>query len=222
MHSKVLPSYCHPGRPLEALDGVIVHYFSGRNVDYENRFELEVCRDLFKDLNRSRGQREMYMRGDKWPGGRMYAAAHVLIGREGEVWKLLSFEQQAWHAGASILNGRANCNRWTLGVELVGDSSSGFSRIQYETLAELILGLEEDVGLRRDAVAGHDAVRWAAIQEGLTQAKKYDPSGRFNGEGDNFDWFYLGKLMNDRKLNPAGVVGLEDLDDVLEADPNSG
>ena len=107
-------------------------------------------------------------------------------------------------------------------MELVGDSSSGFSRIQYETLAELILGLEEDVGLRRDAVAGHDAVRWAAIQEGLTQAKKYDPSGRFNGEGDNFDWFYLGKLMNDRKLNPAGVVGLEDLDDVLEADPNSG
>ena len=38
----------------------------------------------------------------------------------------------------------------------------------------------------------------------------------------NFDWFYLGKMWNDAKENPAGVAGLEDLDDIIEADPLSG
>ena len=221
MDRKPLPDYCIPNRPLEALDGAVVHYFSAKNVDPDNAFNMHACLDLFKDLNRPRSERESYMREDSWPSSRMYASAHVLIGRTGTVWKLVDFEQQAYHAGASILNGRQACNRWTLGIELVGHQSSGFSREQYQALAELILTLESDHGMPRDNVAGHDHVRWAAIQAGSPAKKKYDPSGRFDGNGDNFDWYYLGKLMNDIKPNPTGTNTLADLDATLAADPNS-
>lgn len=222
MRSRVLPDWCISGRKLEALDGVIVHYFSGRNVDPENQYDLDVCRDLFLDLNRPRDERALYMLEDKWPDKRMYASAHVLIGRDGETWKLVEFDRQAYHAGASILNGRSNCNRWTLGVELVGAIDSGFSKAQYSALVDLLVDLEEQHGFSRDNVAGHDHVRHAAIEAGSTKRAKYDPSGRKDGKGDNFDWFYVGKMWNDIKENPAGTAGLEDVERIIESDPNSG
>ena len=222
MRSQALPAYCYSGHPLVAVDGVIVHYFSGQNVEPDDPFNLHVCRNLFLDLNRHRKARQFYMKGDNWPAGRMYASAHILIGREAEVIKLIEFDKQAYHAGASLLNGRPWCNRWCLGVELVGTQTSGFTRAQYVALVDLLIDLERDYGIPRENVAGHDAVRWAAIQAGGKQRKyKYDPSGRKDGTGHNFDWFYLGKLWNDRVPNPAGTDGLDRLPAILDADPNS-
>ena len=221
MRSKILPEYCTSGRDLEALDGVVVHYFSGRNVDLDNQFDLLVCRNLFLDLNRPKAERQFYMRERKWPDGKMYASAHALIGRDGEIWKLVEFDKQAYHAGASILNGRANCNRWTLGIELVGTIDSGFAREQYTSLVNLLVDLEAKHGFPRENVAGHDTVRHAAIEAGSNKRPKYDPSGRKDGQGDNFDWFYVGKMWNDIKKNPAGVAGLDDLDEIIKSDPLS-
>ncbi len=195
MKNKTLPAYCHPDRLIESVDGVILHYVSLRNVDYDNRFDMLGIWDLFRDLNRERGRRERYMLTETWPDKRMYASAHVLIGRSGEVWQLLPFNLQAWHAGKSILNGRRNCNRWTLGVELAGTQDSGFSDSQYKALAALLVRLMDQYGFDVDSIAGHDAVRYAAIQAGEAKAKKYDPSGRYDGTGDNFDYQYLYELM---------------------------
>src|SRR5690606_40063662 len=114
MRSKLLPSYCISGRPLDDVGGVIVHYFSARNVDREQQFDLEACRNLFLDLNRPKARRQWYMTSSRWPDGRMYASAHLLIGRDGETWKLVEFDREAWHAGASILAGRSHCNRWKI------------------------------------------------------------------------------------------------------------
>lgn len=222
MDNKLLPDYCISGRTLEAVDGVVVHYFSGRNVDPEHQFELQVCWNLFLDLNRPMNEREFYMQGGNWKAERMYASAHILIAREGEVWKLVEFDKQAYHAGASMLGDRSHCNRWTLGVELIGSQNSGFSKAQYSALVELLASLEEQYGFPRENVAGHDHVRWAAIQAGSKKRPKYDPSGRKDGEGDNFDWFYVGKMWNDIKENPAGVAGLDRLDEIIEEDPLSG
>lgn len=194
MLSKELPDFCISGRDLEAVDGVIVHYFSARNVDMENLFNLHVCRDLFIDLNLPKAKRIHYMQEDKWPGGRMYASAHVLVGRGGEMWKLVEFDKQAYHAGASVLNGRSGCNRWTLGVELVGTVDSGFTREQYAALAQFLQELQAQHSFPDENVAGHDLVRWNAIQGGSQKRPKYDPSGRKDGQGDNFDWSYLRKL----------------------------
>jgi N-acetyl-anhydromuramyl-L-alanine amidase AmpD len=222
MKINLLPEYCYSGRYIKKVEGVIVHYFSARNVDPKRAFDMVACFDLFKDLNRKRGEREKYMTTANWPIQRQYASAHILIGRSGETWQILEYDKQAYHAGKSILNGRENCNAWTLGIELVGDRESGFSKEQYQALADCLLRLEGAYGFSRDNVAGHDKVRHNAIQAASEHIpKKYDPSGQSDGNGSNFDWFYLGKLMNDLKPNPEGVVSLGQLDDVIAADPNS-
>lgn len=194
MRSRLLPSYCRSGKALEDLGGAIIHYFSARNVETEERmFDLDVCRDLFIDFNLPRDKRRRYMRADPWPAARMYASAHLLIGRDGDAIRLVEYEQQAWHAGASILNHRSDCNRWTVGLELVGTQSSGFTGEQYQTLAEVLTDLE----IPREMIAGHDSVRWAARLQGSNKRPKYDPSGRKDGAGDNFDWQYLGYLLDE-------------------------
>ncbi len=195
MRSKILPSFCINGRALHEVAGVIIHYFSGKNVDPENQFDLDVCRQLFLDLNRPKIDRVFYMQADKWPDGRMYASAHLLIGREGQVWKLVEFDREAYHAGASILNGRNGCNRFTLGIELIGTQDSGFTRQQYEALATQLIDLQDEYHFADEDIAGHDTVRWAAIEHGSKKRPKYDPSGRKDGQGDNFDWDYLRSLM---------------------------
>ena len=169
MRSKILPSWCINGRKLHAIDGVIIHYFSGKNVDPDNQFDLDVCRQLFLDLNRPKRERVFYMLDEKWPNDRMYASAHLLIGRGGEVWKLVEYDKEAYHAGASILNGRSGCNRFTLGIELVGTQDSGFTAKQYEALAEQLIDLQDEHQFPDEAIAGHDLVRWAAIQDGSKQ-----------------------------------------------------
>ncbi len=179
---------------------MIVHYFSAKKVDLVNQFDLETCRNLFLDLNRPKDQREQYMKGDKWPAGRMYASAHLMIDRDGEVWRLVEYDKQAYHAGASVLNGRPSCNRWTLGIELLGTQDSGFTADQYRELAKICVELE----VPRNLIAGHDLVRYQAIQAGSTKRHKYDPSGRKDGQGDNFQLEYFHHLLNEYELLEPG------------------
>lgn len=215
MKGKLLPSYCISGRPMESIEGVILHYFSAINVDPDNAYDLNACRDLFKDLNRPREERTRYMTGTEWPARRQYASAHYLIGRCGTIWQLVGNDKQAYHAGFSMMDGSPECNKWTLGVELVGGRETGFTREQYTELSKLLIDLESRYPIHRDAVCGHDSVRYEAILNMTSTrpvAYKYDPSGARDGKGDNFDWLYLGKMMNDIKPNPEGVAGLEILD----------
>lgn len=221
MSKHLLPPYCHPQRELKEVGGVVIHYFSAKNVDKDRDFDMEICRNLFLDLNRIKQEREWYMRAPKWPNGRMHASAHYLIGREGEVWQLVEEKYEAWHAGHSMLDGRSHCNKWTLGIELVGNNTSGFSKPQYQALTALLLVLENRYQFPRKNIVGHDTVRWNAIQAGSDVRYKYDPSGRKDGQGNNMDWYMLGKMMNDQVENPAGVTGIEDLDDIIAADPCS-
>jgi N-acetyl-anhydromuramyl-L-alanine amidase AmpD len=191
MHSRTLPVYCYSQREL-IIEGVIIHFFSAKNVDYENKFSTPACRNLFKDLNRSKENREHYMKGPEWMSSRTYASAHLLIGRYGELWKLVPFNKRAWHAGHSSLNGRDNCNRWTLGIELVGDSESKFTDEQYISLSHFIADLQKRHQFPNKNIAGHDAVRHEYNQRlprgAKRAANKVDPSGRSDGSGNNFDW----------------------------------
>ena len=190
MQIKPLPDYCIPGRELVDVDGVVVHYFSARNVDREQMFDLQACYNLFLDLNRRRVEREHYMlNAGHWPERRMYASAHYLIGRDGTSWQLVDPGLQAWHAGKSLLDGREDLNRWTIGIELVGHGQSQFTHWQYMHLAQLLAELQARYGFPRENVVGHDLVRWNWLEaHDFIGKRKYDPSGAPDGQGDNFNW----------------------------------
>lgn len=46
------------------------------------------------------------------------ASAHLVIGRDGQVFQLVPFHIQAWHAGKSRYQGREGVNRFSVGIEL--------------------------------------------------------------------------------------------------------
>ena len=46
------------------------------------------------------------------------ASAHLVIGRDGEVFQLVPFNIEAWHAGKSWYAGRSGLNRYSIGIEL--------------------------------------------------------------------------------------------------------
>lgn len=46
-------------------------------------------------------------------------SAHIVIGRDGEVWQLARFDQRAWHAGQSEWKGKKSRNYYDIGIEFV-------------------------------------------------------------------------------------------------------
>lgn len=62
-------------------------------------------------------------------------SAHACIFRDGAITQYVPFDRRAWHAGASIFEGRARCNDFSIGIELEGCDTQPFSDAQYTTLA---------------------------------------------------------------------------------------
>ena len=68
-------------------------------------------------------------------------SAHLLICRDGTLLQYVPFIQRAWHAGASSFEGRANCNDFSIGIELEGDDHTPYSDAQYQTLTPVVRSL---------------------------------------------------------------------------------
>lgn len=49
---------------------------------------------------------------------RSKVSAHLVVGRDGSIVQMVDFDRAAWHAGKSSWRGRANCNGWSIGVEI--------------------------------------------------------------------------------------------------------
>ena len=99
-------------------------------------------------------------------------SAHYVIGRQGEVIQFGHRSTTCWHAGKSEWAGRKWCNKYSLGYELVGTSTSGFMSDQYDSLFKLIF---EDLShCPIEAIVGH---------EQIAPGRKVDP-----GSGFNWQW----------------------------------
>lgn len=97
-------------------------------------------------------------------------SAHFLIRRDGSLVQFVSTHDRAWHAGASLFEGRERCNDFSIGVELEGSDFVSFDERQYRTLAALTAALERRHSMR--AVTGH---------EHIAPGRKTDP-------GPFFEW----------------------------------
>ncbi len=73
------------------LDTMVIHYTAGSSAASSARY---LCK---KDL---------------------LASAHLVIGREGEIYQLVPFDTIAWHAGKSMYAGRSGLNQFSIGIEL--------------------------------------------------------------------------------------------------------
>lgn len=104
-------------------------------------------------------------------------SAHFLIRRNGELLQFVSGDRRAWHAGRSQWRSRADCNDFSIGVELEGLEGQTFEAAQYTALVSLARGLARRYPI--DAVAGHEHV---------APGRKADP-------GAGFDWPRLRRLL---------------------------
>lgn len=107
-------------------------------------------------------------------------SAHLLVRRDGQVVQFVPFTQRAWHAGVSSWQQRANCNDFSIGIELEGTDDAPYEGVQYQVLAALIGALcAAYPGLSPQAVVGHSAI---------APGRKSDP-------GAAFDWPRLQRLL---------------------------
>lgn len=100
-------------------------------------------------------------------------SAHFLIERDGRLIQFVSCRDRAWHAGQSCFEGRANCNDFSLGVELEGTDERPYTAEQYQCLSTLTRHLLAAYPqLTRRRICGHSDV---------APGRKTDP-------GAAFDW----------------------------------
>jgi N-acetyl-anhydromuramoyl-L-alanine amidase len=107
-------------------------------------------------------------------------SAHVLVARDGRLTQYVSFDQRAWHAGESSWCGRAACNDFAVGIEVVGADDVPYAAQQYDSLVQVIKALRRAYPTLRGAdVVGHCDV---------SPGRKTDP-------GPAFDWHRLHSLL---------------------------
>jgi AmpD protein len=107
----------------------------------------------------------------------LQVSAHFLIRRDGRVLQFVSSTRRAWHAGASVWQGRANCNDYSVGIELEGLEGDRFEDPQYPALARLCQALRRRHPIAQ--IAGHEHIA----------------PGRKNDPGAGFDWPRLRQLV---------------------------
>ena len=73
------------------LDTLIIHYTAGRDAESSAR----------------------YLKKEE-----IKASAHLVIGRNGEIFQLVPFNKIAWHAGRSSFGGKSGYNNYSIGIEL--------------------------------------------------------------------------------------------------------
>lgn len=107
-------------------------------------------------------------------------SAHCVIYRTGEVVQLVSFLDRAWHAGASQFAGRAQCNDYSIGIELEGCDDMPYTKAQYNALVQLTAALCQHYAIALERITGHQFI---------APLRKTDP-------GLAFDWHYFRQLLN--------------------------
>jgi N-acetyl-anhydromuramoyl-L-alanine amidase len=115
-------------------------------------------------------------------------SAHFYVRRDGRLVQYVSCNDRAWHAGVSQFMGRANCNDFSIGVEMEGTDNVAFSSEQYEVLAQLAQALQNRYPLR-----------WITGHEHVAPGRKTDP-------GPCFDWDRLDGLLKEQAAGKSALV----------------
>jgi len=101
----------------------------------------------------------------------VHVSAHVVIGRQGDVYQTVGFDQRAWHAGQSSFLGRSACNDFSIGIELIGPEEGPFTDPQYEILGAMCRALCAEYAIPNTHIVGH---------RDIAPGRKVDPGSDFD------------------------------------------
>lgn len=108
-------------------------------------------------------------------------SSHLFIDREGKIWQFVPLDKRAWHAGASVFAGRANCNDYSIGIELEGTDDIPYTDAQYGALAAVTQRIQRLYpAITIDRIVGHSDI---------APGRKTDP-------GMCFDWVHYREKLN--------------------------
>ena len=111
----------------------------------------------------------------------LQVSAHCVIYRDGSLVQFVSFLDRAWHAGRSTFQGRAECNDYSIGIELEGTDETPYTEAQYQVLANLTVALlARYPSLTPERITGHCDI---------APERKTDP-------GAAFDWHHFRRLLD--------------------------
>ena len=163
MKTMHLPSSCYSDKDMSSIEGVVIHFMSGINVDPDDPFNLSILIEIFKKYR---------------------VSAHYLIDRDGVPIELVPLPKKAFHAGKSSMNGRTRCNGWCIGIELMGGKDFPYTDDQIATLKLMLGKFMTDYRIPLENIQGHDAVRaeWNKNHPNKAVAKKFDPGAHFPWE----------------------------------------
>ncbi|MEZ0122804.1 MAG: 1,6-anhydro-N-acetylmuramyl-L-alanine amidase AmpD [Candidatus Reddybacter sp.] len=122
----------------------------------------------------------------------LQVSAHLLIDRQGELVQFVPFTRRAWHAGNSSFKGCANCNDYSIGIELEGTDTEPYSDSQYQSLVLICHQLLcHYPALSAERIVGHSDI---------SPGRKTDP-------GLAFDWPYFFALLASDNSEYGGNKG---------------
>jgi len=152
-------------RQINSVDVIVIHSISAVAITPDDPFNVAQILKIFCDYG---------------------VSSHYLINRNGIIRLLVPEEMKAWHAGGSIMpdpDNRQAVNEFSIGIELMATSSSGFTAPQYSSLTRLCAAIEDRRGKRCTCV-GHDQIAGdRAVLLGLRKDAKIDPGPLFDWDG---------------------------------------
>ena len=83
-------------------------------------------------------------------------SSHLLINRDGSFQQFVPFDKCAWHAGQSSFEGKEDCNKFSIGIELEGTVNESFTDKQYTILNEIIGLLRREYPVKN--IVGHSEI----------------------------------------------------------------
>lgn len=169
------------------IDTIVIHNTS--KIGYIKNYEKEPIKNLYTCIKEVDDVGKSY---------------HAVIARNGKYKWMVDPAYVAYHAGESITpDNRADANRFSVGIALMGSNTSGYTENQYKALGRICAMLEKKLG--EPYYYGHEDISGKrAIRLGIRTDEKKDPGLRTgNFDIDKFieyKRFYL----NNESLAKAG------------------
>ena len=85
---------------------------------------------------------------------------HYCIDEAGRVYRIIDHRREAFHAGRSMWNGRANVDEVSVGIEICGYHNKPLAAVQYQALSELIGEIKHIYKIADHNVLAHSHVAY--------------------------------------------------------------